>query len=131
MELPNAVVLCARHGFERVAIDVDPQRGVPGVVRDGASSDGQAVTLRHAELVLDCGSELACREAKCLVWSSLEQLVRVFSVGRGKEGLAPGVISSELFGAACDRGALEAPDVIEGKFVEFAGPVSEGVGIGV
>ena len=99
MELPDAIVLCARHGFEKVAVDIDPQRGVLGVVRDGAPSDGQAATLRHAELVLDCGPELACREAKCLVWSSLEQLVRVFAVGRGEEGLASGVISSKLFGA--------------------------------
>ena len=89
------------------------------------------MTLRHAELVLDCGSEPACREAKCLVWSSLEQSVRVFAVGRGEEGHASGVISSELVGAACHRGALEAPDVIEGKFVEFADPVSEGVGVSV
>ena len=131
VELPNAIVLCARHGFVRVAVDIDPQRGVLGVVRDGAPSDGQAATLRYAELVLDCGPELACREAKCLVWSSLEQLVSAFAVGRGEEGHASEVVSSELFGAACDRGALEAPDVIEGKYVEFVGPVSEGVGISV
>ena len=32
----------------------------------------------------------------------------------------------ELFGAACDRGALEASDIIEGKFLGLADPVSEG-----
>ena len=75
MELPDAIVLCARQGFEKVAVDIDPQRGVLGVVRDGAPSGGQAGTLRHAELILDCGPELACREAKCLDGRSLEQLV--------------------------------------------------------
>ena len=55
MELPDAIVLCARHGFEKVAVDIDPQRGVLGVVRDGAPNDAQAATLRHAELALDCG----------------------------------------------------------------------------
>ena len=57
----------------------------------------------------------------------MEQLVRVFAVGRGEEGHASEVVSSELFGAACDRGAFEAPDMIEGKFVEFDDPASEGV----
>ena len=65
MELPNAILLCARHGFERLAVDIDRQRGVLGVVRDEAPGDGQAATLRHAELVLDSGPELARREAKC------------------------------------------------------------------
>ena len=85
----------------------------------------------HSELALDCGPELARREENCLVGSSLEQLVRVFAVGRGEEGHAPGVISPKLFGAVCDRGALEAPEIIEGKFVEFGDPMSEGVDIGV
>ena len=62
MELPDAIVLCARYGFEKVAVDTDPQRGILGVVRDKASSDGQAATLRHAGLVLDCGPELVCRK---------------------------------------------------------------------
>ena len=55
----------------------------------------------------------------------------MFAVGRGEKGHAPGVISWELFGAACDRGALGATNIIEGKFVELANPVSEGVDIGV
>ena len=28
MELEDAIVLCARHGFGKVAVDTDPQRGV-------------------------------------------------------------------------------------------------------
>ena len=75
VELPGAIVLCARHCFEKVAVDTDPQRGVLGVVRDVAPSDGQAATLRHAEHFLDCGPELACCKAKCLDGCSLEQLV--------------------------------------------------------
>ena len=55
MELPDAIVLCARRGFEKVAVEIDPQLGVLAVVRDGAPGDGQAATLRHAGLVLDCG----------------------------------------------------------------------------
>ena len=43
-------MLCARHDFKTVAVDIDTQRGVLGVVRDGLPSDGQAATLRHAEL---------------------------------------------------------------------------------
>ena len=61
--------------LRKVAVDIDPQRGVLGVVRDREPSDGQAATLRHAELVLDYGPELACRKAKCLDGCSLEQLV--------------------------------------------------------
>ena len=75
MELPDAIVLCARHGFDKVAVDIDPQRDVLGVVRDGAPIDGQAATLRHAGLALDCGPELACRKSNCLDGCSLEQLV--------------------------------------------------------
>ena len=75
MELPDAIALCARRGFEEVAVDIDPQRGVPGVIRDGAPSDGQEATLRHAELVLDCRPELARCKAKRLDGCSLEQLV--------------------------------------------------------
>ena len=43
----------------------------------------------------------------------------------------PGAISWELFCAACYRGALEAPDIIEGKIVGLGDPVSEEVAISV
>ena len=61
VELLDAVVLCARHGFEEVAIDIDAERRILGVVCDGAPSDGQAAALGHAKFVLNRGSELACR----------------------------------------------------------------------
>ena len=43
MELPGEIVLSACRGFEKVAVDIDPKRGVLGVVRDGAPGVGQAV----------------------------------------------------------------------------------------
>ena len=68
------------------------------------------------------------RHAGGFPWSSWFEYLQSAET---RKAHASGVISSELFGAACDRGALEAPDMTEGKFVEFHGPVSKGVDIGV
>ena len=57
----------SRGVLERIAALFSPlRRGgfLQVVVRCGAPSDGQAATLRHAELVRDCGPELSCRKAK-------------------------------------------------------------------
>ena len=85
VELPDAIILCARQGFGKVEELIDPQRGVLGVVRDGATPWAGRDFLRHTELVSDCGPELACRKVKCLDGCSLEQLVWVFAVGRGEK----------------------------------------------
>ena len=49
MELPRTAVLCARRGFREVALAIDPQRKVLGMVRDGAPGGGQAAALGQTE----------------------------------------------------------------------------------
>ena len=97
--LPDAPVLCARHGFEGVAIDKDPQQRVPGLVHDVAPSNEQTVVLGHAKLALDCRPKLACRKAGCCIsmGAARSSWFEYFQSAEARKAIRRGVVSCKLF----------------------------------